>query len=102
MVRGLLSSCGVRVFPSLVARTPECMSSVVCGTWVLSLRRESSVVVARGLSCPVACGILVPQPGIEPSSPALGGGFFTTGPPGSPPRDVILKGSREVKNSWKF
>ena len=38
--------------------------------------------MVRGLSCPVACGILVPQPGIEPASPALEGGFFTTGPPG--------------------
>ena len=26
-------------------------------------------------------GILVPQPGIEPTSPALEGGFLTTGPP---------------------
>ena len=36
----------------------------------------------HGLSCPVACGILVPQPGIKPVSPALEGGFLTTGPPG--------------------
>ena len=35
-----------------------------------------------GLSCSVACGILVPGPGIEPTSPALEGGFLTTGPPG--------------------
>ena len=28
-------------------------------------------------SVPVACGVLVPQPGIEPSSPALQGGLFT-------------------------
>ena len=27
-------------------------------------------------------GILVPHPGIEPVSPALQGGFSTTGPPG--------------------
>ena len=51
-------------------------------TWALSLRHWSSVVGACGLSCPVACGILVPQPRIEPRSPALEGGFFTTGPPG--------------------
>ena len=38
-----------------------------------------------GLSCPTACGILVPQPGIEPSSPELEGGFLTTGPPGKSP-----------------
>ena len=29
-----------------------------------------------------ACGVLVPWPGIEPVSPALQGGFLTTGPPG--------------------
>ena len=30
-----------------------------------------SVVVAHQLSCPVASGILVPQPGIEPLSPCI-------------------------------
>ena len=30
--------------------------------------RMGSVVVTRGLSCPTACGILVPRPGIEPTS----------------------------------
>ena len=29
---------------------------------------------------PEACGILAPRPGIEPVSPALEGGFLTTGP----------------------
>ena len=28
----------------------------------------------------MACGILAPQPGIEPTSPTLEGGFLTTGP----------------------
>ena len=69
-----LSSCG--------APARERMGSVVCGMRALLLRRVSWVVVACGLSCPVACRILVPQPGIEPASPALEGGFFTTGPPG--------------------
>ena len=36
----------------------------------------------HGLSCPLACGILVPQPGIQPASPALEGRFLTPGPPG--------------------
>ena len=35
------------------------------------LEHTSSVVVALGLSCFAACGMLVPQPGIEPESPAL-------------------------------
>ena len=43
---------------------------------------RASVVVARGLSCSVACGILVLQPGIEPSSPAFQDGFSSTGSPG--------------------
>ena len=47
----------------------------------LQLQRTGSVVVARGLSCPAACGILVPRPGMEPVSPALQDGFSTTGPP---------------------
>ena len=65
------------------------VSGLICGTWDLSLRRMgfslvaacgfslsscsaqapehvSSVVVALRLSCPAACGILVPGPGIEP------------------------------------
>ena len=41
------------------------------------------LIVAHGLSsCPKASGILVPRPGVEPSSPALEGGFWTTSPPG--------------------
>ena len=42
------------------------------------------------LSCLTACGILVPQPGIQPACPALEGGFLTTGPPGKSP-GVYLK-----------
>ena len=37
------------------------------------------LVIAHGLSRLVACGILVPQPEIEPASPALEGIFLTTG-----------------------
>ena len=36
----------------------------------------------QGLSGPSACGILVPQPRIEPASPALEGRSPTTEPPG--------------------
>ena len=49
-------------------------------------------LAASGLSCTgfslaealglVGPGILVPRPGMEPTSPALGGGFLTPGPPG--------------------
>ena len=75
---------GVRVFSLVVAHGFQ-------GAWALSLRHVSSVVVACGLSCPEACGILVPLPGIEPMSPALEGGFFTTGPPGKSPYGAKFK-----------
>ena len=67
---GLLSSCGAWVslklrhsgfLSSCGAWAPECVGSVVCGTRALSLRCTSLVVVVRGLSCPVACGILLDQ-----------------------------------------
>ena len=48
-----------------------------CGAQVPE--HEGSVVAACGLRCPAACGILVPRPGFEPASPALEGGFLTTG-----------------------
>ena len=37
-------------------------------------------VVVDGLSCPMTCGVLAPQPGIELESPALEGGLLITGP----------------------
>ena len=46
------------------------------------MQGAGSAAVAPGLSFPMACGILVPQPGIEPASPTLEGGFLTTGPTG--------------------
>ena len=45
--------------------------------------RVSLVVVEAQL--PVACGLLVSQPGAEFMSPALEGRFLTTGPPGKSP-----------------
>ena len=39
-------------------------------------------LATSGASCGKACGILGPQPGTEPASLALQGGFLTTGPPG--------------------
>ena len=61
----------------------------VCGLLssfgVLALECVGSVAVALGFSCPAACGILVPQPGIELISLALEGGFLTIGPPGKSP-----------------
>ena len=57
-----------------------------------SLRQcEGSVGAACELSCPVAYGISVPQPGIKPASPALEGGFLTTGPQGCPHRGLLKR-----------
>ena len=42
-------------------------------------------IFVRGFSYPEACGVLVPGPGITPVSPALEGGFWTTGLPGKSP-----------------
>ena len=90
-MRGLLSSCSAERASSVVVvcmlsscgwLAPECVGGLLSsrGTW--APEHVGSVVAAPGLSCPVACGNLVPQPGIEPVSPALEGGFLTTGPPG--------------------
>ena len=51
-----------------------------CDAW--ALEHVGSVVVARHLSFSMAYETLVPEPGIEPASPALQGGFLTTVPPG--------------------
>ena len=65
------------------------MSGLSCSRWNLSLWCAGSRVVAWGLSCPAACGTLVPWPGIEPVSLALEGRFFTTGPPGKSPEPTF-------------
>ena len=81
LARGLLSSCGVQVFSLQLWHTNSRARGLCsCGAW--APERLGSAAVVRGLSCPAACGILVPRPGMEPVSPALEGGFFTTGPPG--------------------
>ena len=53
-----------------------------CVTQDLSLLWAGSLAVAWGLSCCAACGSLVSQPRIEPTSPALQAAFLTTGPAG--------------------
>ena len=49
-----------------------------------------SAVAARQLSCPEACGILVPQPWIKLVSSPLEGRFLTTGPPGKSPERLFF------------
>ena len=65
------------------------LSGVSCIMQDLSLQRAQSLVVACRLCCSMAYRILAPQPRktltpqtrIEPTSPALQGGFLATGPP---------------------
>ena len=48
------------------------------------------LVVVHVLSCPMACGILLPRPGIELKSLALEGEFLTNRAPGKVPT-MLLK-----------
>ena len=78
--RGLFSSCSeASLLSSCSGWASHCGGFSSCEE--LSLECVGSVVVLHRLSVP-AWGILVPRPGIEPMSPALAGGFLTTGPPG--------------------
>ena len=49
---------------------------------------------------PEACGILAPQPGIEPTPPTLEGEVSTTGPPGKSPYRVFLKWGFKPKSRY--
>ena len=72
-------------------------SGLSCSTWDPSLQCTDSLVVELRLQSTEASllwhvglvaprpVILVPRLGIEPVSPALRGGFLTTGPPGKSP-----------------
>ena len=72
---------GISLFPSVSL----CLVLVVAhGLLALAVGRLGSVVANRELSCPTACGILVPGPGIEPASPALKGRYLTSGCQESP------------------
>ena len=55
---------------------------------------SASFVLAHGLSCPVACGILVPRPQNKLTLPALQGRFVTSGPPGKLPCWGIFHGGQ--------
>ena len=49
----------------------------------LSCSAQGSLNMVHGLCCPEANGILCPQPGVKPMSPAFQGELLTTGPPGN-------------------
>ena len=58
------------------------------------------------LGYPEACGISVPRPGIEPTSPALHSRFLSTGPPGKSLNDywyshIVLKWIKKKHIRWE-
>ena len=71
-------------------------SGFSCGRWdllccgVKAPELAGSAVVVNGFSCSQACGIFVPQTSIKSASPALEGGFLTTGPQGSPSNKFLM------------
>ena len=98
---GCVGSSLWRVGFSLVAAARGCLSSCDVRVFSLSLRHASSVVVACELSCSVACGILVPRPGIEPGSPALEGDSLPLDHQGSPPMYCFMRCAHILKQSLK-
>ena len=81
--QGLLSNCGAWAchcsgFTGCRAQALECMGFSSRDTWALGY---GSVVVVHRLSSPTAHGIFLGQ-GLTLLTPALAGGFLTTGPPG--------------------
>ena len=78
-----LLRCSSTLYLLVAALGLSCsLQDLHCRIWdPLLWPKGFSLVVALGLSCPVACAILVPQPGIEPVSAALESGFLTSGPP---------------------
>ena len=74
---GLLSNCSVGFSFRWLLLLPSMVSSV-----------QASIVAAHGLSCPVACGVLVPGPRIEAMSLALADGSLVPRAPGKSPFSV--------------
>ena len=79
-MHGLFLAAVTRGYSLVVVRASRCRGFSCCR--VCALDRVGSEIVAHGLSCPMACGSLIPGPGIKSMSPALAGGFLTIGPLG--------------------
>ena len=76
----------VSIFKMLIYLIYLAASSLSCFMPDLSLWHPASLVTVHGLNCSEPRGILVPEPGIEPMSPALQGRFLSTGLPGKFPQ----------------
>ena len=66
------------LFLKIIHLAASALSCIVAG---LPLQPSGFLLVARGLRCPLECGVLVPWPGIKPVFPVLQGRFVTTGSP---------------------
>ena len=65
-------------------------SSRACGPTSCGSQALEHKLSSCGTQAYLLCGIWdLPRPGIEPMSPALAGGFFTTEPPGKPCTEVL-------------
>ena len=90
--RRTCSVCVVLVFVVLLFWTLRPCCSVRASLTVvhrLLQRGAGSVVVVGGPSCSKARGILVLQPGIEPTCSALECGFLTTGLPAKSQKNLL-------------
>ena len=75
------SSCGERGPLFITVRGPLTISASLVEEHRLQTRRLSSC----GSQVQLLCSMWdLPKPGLEPTSPALAGGFSTTVPPGKP------------------
>ena len=85
----------------LVARSAQVSVAAATGALHLSLRgpRAQAPGVVHGLSHSEACRISW-GPGVEPVSPALSGGFLTTGPLGKPYILNFERAKRSIVFLW--
>ena len=64
---------------SRVTWDPSSWCSGFCSHGAWAPEHMGLAVAAYRLNCPVACGLLVSQSGVEPTFPAFESGFLTTG-----------------------
>ena len=100
------SSCGERrLLFIVVCGLLTAAACLCCGERALGT--QALLVVAHGLSSCCAQAQLLcdmcdfPRPGLEPTSPALAGGFLTTAPPGKS-RQFFFKYIKDIPLSADF
>ena len=95
--------CCSRAFSSCSVQASHCSDFSGCATQAQGV--QASAVTAHGLSscgsrAYLPCGVWdLLRSGIKLVSPALQGGFLTTGPPGKPSHRLLRKDTK-VDSSW--